>query len=47
MNVITIIALVCLVGLAYFWLRKPGLKGIKARTLVPSRNRPGANPRLP
>jgi hypothetical protein len=47
MNIITIIALVCLVGLAYFWLRKPGLKGIKARTLVASRDRTGAKPRLP
>jgi hypothetical protein len=47
MNIITIIALVCLAGLGYFWLRKPGLKGIKARTMVASRNKPDAKPRLP
>jgi hypothetical protein len=47
MNVITIIALVFVAVLGYLWFRKPSLKGIKARTLLASRDRPVAKPRLP
>ena len=47
MNIITIVVLVCLAALGYFWVKKPGLKGIKARTLMASRDKVGARPRLP
>jgi hypothetical protein len=38
MIIFTIIALVCIVGLGWFWLnRKPALKGSPARTWPPNR----------
>jgi hypothetical protein len=47
MNVFVIVALVCFVALAWFWLnKKPALKGSPARTWPASRGKPGAKPKL-
>jgi hypothetical protein len=46
MNVFIIIALVCIVAMAWFWLKKPALKGVPARTWPASRGKLGAKPKL-
>jgi len=46
MNVITIIALACVVALAWYWLKKPALKGTPARTWPGSRAKLGAKPKF-
>ncbi len=46
MNVFVIIGLVCFVAIAWFWLKKPALKGTPARTWPASRGKTGAKPKL-
>jgi len=41
MNIFIIIGLVCLVALAWFWLKKPALKGLPARTWPAARVKTG------
>jgi len=46
MNVFLIIALVCIIALAWLWPRKPGLKRTTARTWPAARGKMGAKPKL-
>ncbi len=46
MKLLIIIFLVCIAALAWFWLKKPALKGVSARTWPASRGKFGAKRKL-
>ena len=46
MNVFIIIALVCMVALAWFWHKKPALKGVPPRTWSAARGKRAAKPNV-
>ena len=46
MNVFIIIALVCIVALAWFWHKKPALKGVPSRTWPAARSKRSGKPNV-